>query len=42
MVDFRPLLFFNALALMLLVTAGFTKAHIDEAHTHTVSNWKEH
>ncbi len=29
MVDFRPLLFVNALALMLLVTAGFASVRDD-------------
>ena len=31
MVDFRPLLFINALALMLLVTAGFASVRKDIA-----------
>ena len=35
MVDFRPLLFINALALMLLVTAGFASVRDDLRMTET-------
>ena len=37
MVDFRPLLFINALALMLLVTAGFASVRKDLVTTDTTA-----
>ena len=37
MVDFRPLLFINALALMLLVTAGFASVRKDLVTTDTLT-----